>query len=91
MKIDPNSKFGLFLGHVMPGVVRPLRVLWNEVLGFIFLVMAVIFGSSAIRSYRTLHPDEINVFRVVLSFFLPALMAFFGITSFLKARKISRS
>ena len=25
-----------FIGHVMPGVIRPLRVLWNEVIGFLF-------------------------------------------------------
>ena len=47
MQIDKRSKLGRFMEHVMPGVVRPLRVLWHEIIGFIFIVLAVIFGSSA--------------------------------------------
>ena len=28
---------GKFLHHILPGVVRPLHVLWNQVIGFFFL------------------------------------------------------
>jgi hypothetical protein len=89
MKIDKNSKLGLFLGHVMPGVVRPLQVLWHEVIGFLFLVFAVWLGSSAIRTLRT--AEEPSPGRIMISFILPVVLAYFGITSFLRARKISRS
>jgi uncharacterized protein YacL len=91
MKIDKRSKVGRFLEHVMPGVMRPLRVLWHEVIGFIFIVLAVIFASSAIRNYHLLQSEEISILRMIVSFFLPVLMAYFGITSFLRARRISRS
>ena len=91
MKIDKRSKVGRFLEHVMPGVVRPLRVLWHEVIGFIFIVLAVVFGSSALRYYRMLHSEEVSIARLAVYAFLPLLMAYFGITSFLRARKISRS
>ncbi len=91
MKIDKNSKLGLFLGHVMPGVVRPLHVLWHEVIGFLFLVFAVWLGSSAIRALRTAATEHVSFGKIVMSIFLPALLAYFGITSFLRARKISRS
>ena len=91
MKIDKRSKLGRFMEHVMPGVVRPLRVLWHEIIGFIFIVLAVIFGSSAVRNYHLLQTEEISILRLAVSFFLPLLMAYFGITSFLRARKISRS
>lgn len=91
MKIDKRSKLGQFLGHVMPGVVRPLRVLWHEVIGFIFIVLAIMFGSSAFRYYRLLHSEEVSILRLVVYSFLPILMAYFGITSFLRARRISRS
>ena len=91
MKIDKSSKLGKFLEHVMPGVMRPLRVLWHEVIGFIFIVLAVMFGSSAFRNYRLLQSEEISILRLAVSFFLPVLMAYFGITSFLRARRISRS
>ena len=91
MKIDKRSKLGRFMEHVMPGVVRPLRVLWHEIIGFIFIVLAVIFGSSAVRNYHLLQTEEISILRLAVSFFLPLLMAYFGITSFLRARKIGRS
>ena len=91
MKIDKRSKVGRFIEHVVPGVVRPMRVLWHEVIGFIFIVLAVIFGSSAVRMYHLLQSEEISMTRLVVSFFLPVLMAYFGITSFLRARKASRS
>jgi len=35
-----GSKAGMvnrFLGHVLPGIVRPMHALWNEVIGFFFL------------------------------------------------------
>jgi hypothetical protein len=80
-----------FIGHVMPGVIRPLRVLWNEVIGFLFMVFAVLAGSSTFNSIRALHTPTGSPFRVSLSAFSTALMAYFGITSFLRARKISRS
>ena len=41
-----------FLGHVMPGIIRPLRVLWNEIIGFIFLVLAIWAIPSAVRNMR---------------------------------------
>ena len=91
MKIDKRSTLGRFLEHVMPGVVRPMQVLWYEVIGFIFIVLAIMFGSSALRSYRLLQSEEISIVRLAVSFLLPVLMAYFGITSFLRARKISRS
>ena len=90
MKIDKRSKMGRFIEHMVPGVIRPLRVLWHEVIGFIFIVLAVIFASSAIRNYRLLQSEEVSILRMIVSFFLPVLMAYFGITSFLRARRISR-
>jgi hypothetical protein len=80
-----------FLGHVMPGIIRPLRVLWNEIIGFIFLVLAVWAIPSAVRNMRDFDGDAESFFRVVLSFSFAGLMAYFGITSFLRARRISRS
>ena len=91
MKINKNSKVGLFLSHVLPGVVRPMHILWNEVIGFLFLVLAVVFSAGAIRAYRALAPEEVTLGKIVLLVLLPGLMLYFGITSFLKARKISRS
>ena len=42
-----------FLSHVLPGVVRPLHALWNEVIGFLFIVFAVVAGFYVIRAMRS--------------------------------------
>jgi hypothetical protein len=80
-----------FLRHVMPGVIRPLHVLWNEIIGFLFTCLAVYASVSVFQSIRQLHTPTGSIFRVCVSVFFAALMAFFGIGSFLRARKISRS
>jgi tryptophan-rich sensory protein len=79
-----------FYQHVMPGVVKPLHVLWNEVIGFVFVVLAVATGSSAWRYYRAIEVDPNNVFRLGLTIAFATTMAWFGVSSFLKARKIRR-
>jgi hypothetical protein len=79
-----------FVNHVVPGVIRPLHVLWNEIIGLFFLVFAVVFGSAAFRSFRNLDKGG-SMSLVILSAFLALLMLYYGITSFMKARKISRS
>jgi hypothetical protein len=80
-----------FVNHVVPGVLRPLRVLWNEVMGLFFLVFAAWFGSATFRSFRNLKNPDGSLFWVFVSASASLLMLYFGITSFLRARKISRS
>jgi hypothetical protein len=79
-----------FLGHVLPEVTRPLRVLWNEMIGFLFVVIAVPFAWQAIKSFRKVEPGD-NLSSAMVSAFFAIVMTFFGIYSFLRARKISRS
>jgi hypothetical protein len=73
-----------FIGHVMPGVIRPIHILWNQVIGFIFIVLAVVFGFRVIRGGE---PAGLQFAGALFAL----LMAGFGIHSFLKARKISKS
>jgi hypothetical protein len=84
-----------FIKHVVPAVIKPARTLWNEVIGFLFICLAVLFGSGAIRSYMAMDdgptPDPGHFWRFLGTGFLTLLMLYFGVTSFLKARKISRS
>ncbi len=75
-----------FLHHVVPAVVKPARTLWNEVIGFLFLCLAIIFGAAGVRAYWA-HES----FKVFLSAFTTLVMAWFGLSSFLRARRISRS
>lgn len=84
-----------FVKHVVPAVIRPARVLWNEIIGFFFICLAVLFGSGTVRAYMAMNSNPKQDFGDLLRFlgtlFLTLLMLYFGVTSFLKARKISRS
>jgi drug/metabolite transporter (DMT)-like permease len=75
-----------FLSHVLPGVVRPLHILWNQVIGFFFLVIALVPVPGAIRAY-----NESNMPRFLLSVTFIVIMGSFGVSSFWRARKISRT
>lgn len=80
-----------FLHHVLPGVMRPLRVLWNQLIGFVFLVFAVLAASRVIRTWHSFDGNENAVFEIVLSSIFFLIMAAFGVGSFLRARRIDRS
>ena len=80
-----------FLGHVLPGVLRPLRILWNEIIGFFFLAFGVWFSAAAVRSIRNLAKPEGSLFLAFLSSLAALVMLYYGISSFLRARKIGRS
>ena len=85
-----------FLKHVVPAVIKPAHTLWNEIIGFFFFCLAVYCGSGVVRSYMKLGsapPDETTgvLVRLSMSAFCTVLMLYFGVSSFLRARKISRS
>jgi hypothetical protein len=73
-----------FLGHVVPEVIRPIHILWNQVIGFVFIVLAVVFGFRIVRGKEPLSLQIVGTLFVLL-------IAWFGISSFWKARKISKS
>src|ERR1700722_9591693 len=49
--ISMLSKAKRLMGYVLPGVIRPIHILWNQVIGFFFLVLALLPVPSAIRSF----------------------------------------
>ena len=75
-----------FLHHVVPAVLKPARTLWNEVIGFLFICLAVVFGFNGVRAY--LANETAKLF---LAAPLTVIMGWYGVSSFLRARKISRS
>lgn len=80
-----------FLASVLPGVIRPLHVMWNEVIGFVFVSFGVIALFSTWRYYQRIGESSDNVFRTIVAALFAAVMFGFGLSSFLKARKIARS
>jgi hypothetical protein len=79
-----------FAQHMVPHVVRPAQIIWNKAIGAIFLLFAILFFSNAYKYFHTLQSDSPNPIGLGFSLFLGAIMGFFGITSFLKARRIER-
>lgn len=80
-----------FMRHILPGVVRPLHALWNQIIGFIFLVIAVFVGASIWRRAEHLTGDLGGLLLLISYCLFALLLAWLGVSSFLKARKISRS
>ena len=75
-----------FFQHIIPAIVKPAHALWNEVIGFIFLCLGASFGFYSIRyawQGRTGHG--------VVAGAATLIMVWYGVDSFLRARKISRS
>ena len=77
---------GEFIKHVVPAVIKPARTLWNEVIGFIFICLGVSFGFRVVLCARSG-----ETFKAVVCTIGTLVMAYYGVTSFLRARKISRS
>jgi hypothetical protein len=79
-----------FFKHVMPAIVKPMRVLWNEVIGFVFLCLGAMMGFSTYRNFRDVD-EQGSPLPLIGGSLFALLMIYFGVSSFLRARKISRS
>jgi len=77
---------GKFVKHVVPAAVKPLHTLWHEVLGFIFLAIAGMVAFNMWRESATLSPLKF----IVMAIFA-VVTAGYGISSVIKAKRISRS
>ena len=75
-----------FVSHVVPGLVKPVHSLWNEVIGFLFLVLGVVAIRPIWQAWR-----EEDLTKLVLSGLFSLIMISFGIHGFWKARRIARS
>jgi len=80
-----------FVRHILPQIIKPIRTLWNEMIGFVFLCLAAVPIPRTFRQWREYSETGDGVFRLAMSLVFITLMAGFGIHSFLRARKIARS
>jgi hypothetical protein len=63
-----------------------LRRFWLEAMGGVFLAFGVMLAWSAVREYLSLSDGRVTMMLATEGFFA-ALMIFFALDSFLKARK----
>ncbi len=80
-----------FIRHVVPGVMKPVRILWNEFIAFVFFALAILAVPSAYRHIKNFDGEPASFFRIALTCAFALIMFVFGIGSFFRARKISRS
>ena len=85
------AKVKQFLAHVIPGVIRPLRVLWHEVLGLVFIVFGLVFGYRTFLFYKDSAKALGELGLTVGMALFSAMFIWFGLTSFLRAKKIAKS
>jgi hypothetical protein len=83
--------FRVFFANVIPGVLRPLHILWNEVLGAIFLIFAVVLARPTWRAWQQADESPAHFIKLLLSSFFLIVMAGFGVQAFWRARKIGRA
>jgi hypothetical protein len=75
-------------GKVTAGTVgRVLHVLWLEVAGLLFLVLAVMGGASAVRGYHRYSVGAEALTKPALAAAFALAFAYFGVTSFWRSRK----
>ena len=91
LRQDALKQGQMFFKHVVPAAVKPVHSLWHEIIGFVFMVFAIIAGFSGYRTYARFTGDTGDVVRMVMCGIFALIMSGYGISSFLKARKISRS
>jgi hypothetical protein len=83
----PSAKHaGLFLKHVVPAAAKPVHTLWHEILGFVFLVFA---GIGAFKIWQ--HPGSLPPLQLGIVVIFVLVMAWYGVSSIRRARKIARS
>jgi hypothetical protein len=80
-----------FAKHVVPQVVKPARVIWNQVIGVAFLAFGIPAVFKAVNFYRDISVDPQNSGRFAIAAVFGLVMVLFGVGSFLRARRISRS
>ena len=81
-----GKQAGKFIKHVLPAAVKPMHSLWHEILGFIFLAVACIASFNLARNFSHMTPGKL-----LLIVPLIVVTAIYGVSSFLKARRITRS
>jgi hypothetical protein len=89
--MNPMGMVSKFMSHVVPSIIKPLHSLWNQIIGFLFLVFTVVAVGYVVRAVRNFDGNAESLFKIALPALFALVMGYFCFSSFLKARKISRS
>ena len=64
-----------------------LHQLWLEMVGVLFLVMALSFGSASVKELGKYHAGQVGAGRVAVTVCFAVTFAWFGVSSFWRVRK----
>jgi hypothetical protein len=64
-----------------------LHQLWLEMVGVLFLVMALSFGSASVKEFGKYHAGQVGAGRVAVTVAFAVTFAWFGVSSFWRVRK----
>ena len=77
------------LKSIFGGFLRSLHMFWLEIVGSLFLAIAVMFGSYAAQEYRRyLNGRQSGPWMLLCAAGLSLLTLLFGVRSFWRARKL---
>jgi hypothetical protein len=71
--------------------MTPLRILWNEIIAFLFICFAIFAAPKVYTSWRGFEGEPGQLFRLIISSVFLFTMLIYGLFSFLRAKKISRT
>ena len=78
-----------FKNHIVPAIVRPMRVVWNQSIAFLFFALAFLSAVMVYREYRS-RTEMDALLALLLGGFFVAMMTGYGVHSLLRARRASR-
>ena len=70
-------------------VTRVMHILWLEVMGFVFLGIAAIAGYACFHEYTQFQAGAVGSGRAILAAAVALMFAWFGVSSFWRARRKS--
>lgn len=85
------DKGAQFVRHVFPAIIKPIHSLWHEIISFMFFAFALLGLLRGVPLARNFNGDPADFFRLLLIACWILIMGAFGISSYRRARKISRS
>ena len=91
VKHSITAKSRQFVQHVVPAVVKPVHTLWHEVIGFLFFVLAVAAVPTSYKAIKKFDGSISSILTIGMCAAFILIMSGYAISSFLRARKISRS
>jgi len=69
---------------------RAAHMLWLEVTGLLFLVMALGFAGASVKEYGKFHAGQVGSGRLAIAIRFTVAFAWFGLSSFWRVRRKSQ-